>query len=697
MDSSSKKTLSQFALILTLILIGIGIISLGKNSPNSFDQQAVAVRPLGLFPTKAPFIGKAPPSNPPRGTATTSPKEGVGGGSPSTPQQYSIGEPTDAEQLTIEYLNRGRANPQADAARLTNGSDPSIVSSVTFWGVDQNLFLQQMSTLPPAPPLSFNQNLIRAARVHSQDMHDQMFQGHSGSSQSTPPNSNPGSRLTAQNYSWNSYAENVFAYSTSAWYGHAGFVIDWGGGTGGMQTPPGHRITIYSPNYREVGVGVVEGQNGGVGPMIITEDFASQFNSPSFLTGVVYFDFNQNNFYDLGEGVGGINVNIPGINYYAITSNSGGYSIPIPTSTGVQRTVTFSGQNIPPQSFPFLTTGKNQKIDFTPTYTSPGISGPNQIARNTIGTYTFTPVPGALLHEWRYSKKNSYTETQGPFHLTHPVPANVFTELSTPILVNSNTQLLFENKLGWATPNQVAKVKISSDNGLSWETIWSKVGTNSSGETSFSLVSLPLSNYAQKVIRVRFVYEFTSGSYFPQNLPEVGFSIRNTRFNNAEVLSGITESGFSSNLHFPFSKEESGEYILQVRGKIQNRILPWGPQFLVTVSSTSASTSIKVLYPNGGENWKIGSTQEITFETSATNVTHPIFLRRYIDNGSTTPRSDANLSLGSTLLGAREFTYTLPALISTYPGIGNKYKIMICTNENCSAFDESDGYFRIEW
>ncbi len=105
--------------------------------------------------------------------------------------------------------------------------------------------------------------------------------------------------------------------------------------------------------------------------------------------------------------------------------------------------------------------------------------------------------------------------------------------------------------------------------------------------------------------------------------------------------------------------------------------------------------TVKVLSPNGGENWKIGSTQEITFDTSATNVTHPIFLRRYIDNGSTTPRSDANLTVGSTALGAREFTYTLPALISTYPGIGNKYKIMICTDENCSIFDESDNYFSI--
>ena len=49
-----------------------------------------------------------------------------------------------------------------------------------------------------------------------------------------------------------------------------------------------------------------------------------------FLTGVVYYDFNGNNFYDLGEGTGGVVVTASGSSFFATTANSGGYSVPVP-------------------------------------------------------------------------------------------------------------------------------------------------------------------------------------------------------------------------------------------------------------------------------------------------------------------------------------------------------------------------------
>src|SRR5215208_4318672 len=38
--------------------------------------------------------------------------------------QYSIGQPTDEEQLYLEFINRARANPPAEGARLAATADP---------------------------------------------------------------------------------------------------------------------------------------------------------------------------------------------------------------------------------------------------------------------------------------------------------------------------------------------------------------------------------------------------------------------------------------------------------------------------------------------------------------------------------------------------------------------------------------------
>ena len=60
-------------------------------------------------------------------------------------------------------------------------------------------------------------------------------------------------------------------------------------------------------------MGVVEGTNGGVGPLLVTHAMAtsSDYNQP-FITGVAYFDTDGDGFYDEGEGIGGITVKVDG-------------------------------------------------------------------------------------------------------------------------------------------------------------------------------------------------------------------------------------------------------------------------------------------------------------------------------------------------------------------------------------------------
>ncbi|HZE13693.1 MAG TPA: CAP domain-containing protein, partial [Chthoniobacterales bacterium] len=268
--------------------------------------------------------------------------------SPSSPtgQLYSIGDPTNDEQYYLELINRARANPTAEGIRLATTTDPDVLGAYSNTGVNLVLMQVQFALIAPQPPLSMNATLLTAARAHSQNMLQNNYQGHTG------PDGVITTRLAAYTSGANGWSigENVYSYSKSVWYGHAGFEVDWGGTplTGGMQSPPGHRENIHSETFREIGVGIVLGSNGGpngVGPQLVTQDFGWTGDLLPFVTGVVYRDLNNNGFYDPGEGIGGVTVTIANVSSYAVTAASGGFSVPVPISTNYA--VTFSGGNVP--------------------------------------------------------------------------------------------------------------------------------------------------------------------------------------------------------------------------------------------------------------------------------------------------------------------------------------------------------------
>ena len=86
--------------------------------------------------------------------------------------EYSIGDPTAEEQLSLELINRARANPTAEGiwlAELAN-QQASIKSDVTSFKTNLNTMKAEMAALSVQPPLSFNANLIEVARTHSANM-----------------------------------------------------------------------------------------------------------------------------------------------------------------------------------------------------------------------------------------------------------------------------------------------------------------------------------------------------------------------------------------------------------------------------------------------------------------------------------------------------------------------------------------------
>lgn len=284
-----------------------------------------------------------------------------------------FGDPTAEEILLVEYINRARADANAEAVRLRDTTDSDVLSALSYFDVNTTIMLSQFATLTQTTqPLAINAMLTASSRSHSEDMLANAFQGHYSSSSPIPPNEpgdSPGMRADRQGFGLY-IAENIFSFAESVWHAHAGFNIDWGASAstglsiGGMQDPPGHRNNLHNPDHREIGVGVIHGSNGGVGPILVTEDmgFRDGFGGP-FLVGVTIVDANKDAFYDLGEGLGAVSVSVEGAAFYATSSTHGTYAIPMPGDGAY--TVTFSRSGYAPKTVPFeVVDGMSVKIDY---------------------------------------------------------------------------------------------------------------------------------------------------------------------------------------------------------------------------------------------------------------------------------------------------------------------------------------------
>jgi hypothetical protein len=307
----------------------------------------------------------------------------TGWAQPST--VYSHGNPTAEEQYLLELINRARANPTEEGNRLADTKDPRIVKSYSSWGINPEDVRAAFAGYPVRPPLAFNEKLITAARIHSQDMIDHDYQSHTGSDGSSFSD-----RINAAGYiNWAGAGENIYAYSSSLWETHAMFNIDFG--NPGL----GHRTNIMNFGttlYREIGIGTLHEFNPStkVGEIVTTEDFGI-ITKNWFLCGVVYNDGNQNGMYDAGEGMAGVTIMPESGTYYAVTSASGGYAIPIAGLSGTLR-VTASGGLFPaPVTKTISLTGENVKLDFNTALTFPeAVTTLSPAQNSTITTDTVT-------------------------------------------------------------------------------------------------------------------------------------------------------------------------------------------------------------------------------------------------------------------------------------------------------------------
>lgn len=221
-------------------------------------------------------------------------------------------QPTAQAQEMLELVNRMRRAPAAELNLLLNSGDPKIAQALQQFGVDRTLLAQQWSGLVPVAPVAWSSELATSAAGHNQQMITADTQAHQ-----LPGEVGIYDRAVNAGYVGTRIAENIFAFSESILFGHAGFAIDWGNdpkSIGGIQNPAGHRELLLSGNYREVGIAITAESNPStaVGPLVITQDFGNRtaLDGKAWLLGVAFQDLNNNSFYDAGEGVGGINVEV---------------------------------------------------------------------------------------------------------------------------------------------------------------------------------------------------------------------------------------------------------------------------------------------------------------------------------------------------------------------------------------------------
>jgi hypothetical protein len=178
-------------------------------------------------------------------------------------------------------------------------------------------------------------------------------------------------RIAAAGFTgWTAAGENVYAYAKSVFHGHAGFNVDWG--VSGF----GHRMNLMNFDqggyvYTEVGVGIINENSPGsaVGPLVITEDFATR--SAKFVVGVVYQDLDHDGFYSMGEGLPGVTISTSQGNYAVTSSSQAAARPPRPAPAARHRAARKAARSAPRRIMPSCSPERTSRSTSSPAPPAP--------------------------------------------------------------------------------------------------------------------------------------------------------------------------------------------------------------------------------------------------------------------------------------------------------------------------------------
>ncbi len=502
--------------------------------------------------------------------------------------QYNHGDPTDYEQLMLELVNRARANPNAEASRLGINLNEGVTSPLI--------------TTTPKPPLAFHRFLIDAARNHSQWMLNTNSFSHTGQGGTTAKQ-----RMEAAGYTF-----------TGSW--RSGENIGWQGTTGFLDQElatyenykqlflsPSHRKNICIDDFDEVGIGIRFGpffsSPNTFNAIMATQKFTKSDSTPQpMVVGAVYYDFDGDGLYSVGEGIGGVSVTVAGGTYTTNTASSGGYTLPAPSLSGT-RTITFSGPGLNNSSSIEIPSATNVKKDIVLAYEAPEITGTTEPVVGASTPYSISPVPGATaLHVTVAAKSPALPDNAEDLNRVVDETSGAYSPLATSLvhegsgayfLTRNNTASLeilryqnsfvpgpnavmqFRSRMGWALSGQVARVEVSADGGLTWTSVYQQAGSGAQ-ESSFFLRSASLSAFAGQRIQIRFNYLYTGGSWYSGTSTAFGWIIDAITFSDINEVSDIQSQSLAPGEQFDFIPPAEESYLLQIQPEHDGKFWPLG-------------------------------------------------------------------------------------------------------------------------
>ncbi len=574
---------------------------------------------------------------------------GVGGGTISGWREYVMGDPSSEEQMYLEYINRARALPWEEGYLLATSTDPEIQFTYQFFGTDLQRVVDEIAQYPPQPPLAFESRLIEIARSHSEYMLRNAVQEHEERDPATGAVINTtSSRLLGTGYPLSAGGESVYAYAKSPLEGHASFEVDWGFGDGGVQRPPGHRNSNHDGAFRELGVGVVRGTRSRVipavthiegtnvvitpavtntvGPSLVTLDFGSRADLQPMVTGVVYYDFNTNGFYDVDEGVPGVRVEGPTSGWFAQTRSSGGYAIP-----GVEGTQTIrflSGDRELGARSVTVIVGKNVKQDWVLPYGGTRVLGPTSASSVGLNVFRVEPVLGASGYQWASMRWEAFSGVEGAeegglrfqfsgldgwdpvklgapasgtrsFQLVHTNGLDQILEFKPIVRPSAGSEIRFKSFLGYTTTNQIASVEVST-NGIQWTALSQERGRGISVTPTGSYLarSVSLAAWVGVDLRVRFrffVEPVEGARFYSQTQPSFGWSLDDIQFTNSQLGTEPATHVLAVGEPFVFKGSTGGRYELKARPRFGDLVLPFSLPLVVEFSPTTVASGTVVV------------------------------------------------------------------------------------------------------
>ena len=268
-------------------------------------------------------------------------------------------------QASFDQINRFRADPQGELGRMLGVSPSTLATSITastgpnagngtawsnnFWStltsgntaagaldyfnVHPGDLLYQWNQLPGAGvlhPYTWNGNLGQSSLEYAKLV--VIDAGTTPNPHNVPPyTSGLSQRYVDAGYvNWSGLGENIAPnFANSVGYMHAGFAIDWGGAGNGIQNPPGHRNSMLSTTFNEIGIGIAPGWTSGNVTQV--QHFGDRFNSAAeYLWGYAWTDAASDG-YTFGEGMEGLTVEIVNSGNAVVgttqTDANGGYTV----------------------------------------------------------------------------------------------------------------------------------------------------------------------------------------------------------------------------------------------------------------------------------------------------------------------------------------------------------------------------------